>query len=317
MNNIIKKIPLPMAGLMLGLAATGNLIMSYGSNYRNIFGILSAMVMILLVIKVVSMPKSIKEGFENPVVATVMPTFSMGIMILSTYLKAYSSSFALGMWLLGLALHCIFIIIVTKKYIINFNIKKIFPTYFIVYAGIVSGSVSAPVFNLISLGQYIFWFGFISYLMILPIVIYRVLVIKEMPEPTIPTIATFAAPSGLCLAGYLNSFSEKNMIILGFLVLLSLTMFVSVMLYMPKMLRLKFYPSYSSFTFPFAITAIGMKGTNAFLVNTGRTIPYFKGFVNLLELWTVAIVLYVLVRYLIFITSPEKAVAPASQPHTK
>lgn len=311
MNNIIKKVPLPMAGLMLGLGATGNLIMSYGSNYRNIFGILSAMVMFLLIIKAVSMPKSIREGFENPVVATVMPTFSMGIMILSTYLKAYSSSFALGMWFFGLALHCIFIIIVTKKYILNFNIKKVFPSYFIVYVGIVAGSVTAPIFNLFSLGQYIFWFGFITYLILLPIVIYRVLVVKEMPEPTIPTITIFSAPASLCLAGYLNSFQEKNVFIVGFLVALSLIMFISVMTYIPKMLRLKFYPSYSAFTFPFVITAIAMKGTNAFLLKSGTSIPYFKGFVNLLELWTVAIVLYVLVRYIMFITSAEKVSTPA------
>lgn len=32
-------------------------------------------------------PKSVLESFENPAVAGVMPTFSMGIMILATYIE--------------------------------------------------------------------------------------------------------------------------------------------------------------------------------------------------------------------------------------
>ena len=42
--------------------------------------------------KTIMMPDSIKEGFENPVVASVMPTLSMGIILLSTYIKPYASS---------------------------------------------------------------------------------------------------------------------------------------------------------------------------------------------------------------------------------
>ena len=39
MESTIKKIPVPIAGLALALAATGNLFLSYGAIYRNIFGV--------------------------------------------------------------------------------------------------------------------------------------------------------------------------------------------------------------------------------------------------------------------------------------
>lgn len=305
---MLRKIPIPMAGLMLALAATGNLLLSYGSIYRNIFGTIACVPMILLILKVFTLPKSVKEGFENPVIASVMPTFSMGLMLLSVYINSYAYAAALGLWLFGLALHSVLIVLFTKKYVFNFNIKKVFPSYFIVYVGIVSASVTASAFNLSKLGQYIFWFGFVTYLALLPLVIYRALIVKEIPEPAIPTITIFAAPASLCLAGYLNSFQNKNMMLVGFLSILSLLMFISVMIYMPKMLKLKFYPSYSAFTFPFVITAIAMKGTHAFLTSTGNAVPFMSYFVRFLESWAVIMVIYVLIKYILFIVSDSQAI---------
>lgn len=59
-------------------------------------------------------------------------------------------------------------------------------------------------------GKAAFWFGFVTYLILLPIVIYRVLKVKGMPEQTLPTIAIFAAPASLLLAGYMKSFQAKT-----------------------------------------------------------------------------------------------------------
>ncbi|MDW7667345.1 MAG: TDT family transporter [Bacillota bacterium] len=307
MNKLIKNTPIPIAGLMLGLAAAGNLLQSYGTSYRYILGALSGIIFIILTLKAISNPKCIKEGFQNPVVASVMPTFSMGVMLLSTYINPYLQTAAKIIWFAGLIIHILLIIYFTKKYIIKFNIKKVFPSYFIVYVGIICASVTAPAYGLVTLSQYIFWFGFISYILLLPVVLYRVLKTKEIPEPALPTITIFAAPASLCLAGYLNSFPEKNILMVGFLGILSFVMFISVIAYMPKMLRIKFYPSYSAFTFPFVITAIAIKGTNGFLANSSNGIPYLGYFVNFLEIWSILMVTYVLIKYSNFILNEKPA----------
>ena len=153
---MIKKLPIPIAGLMLAFAATGNLLLPYGNIYRNIFGILSCAIFLLLLTKVFLLPKSINEGFENPVIASVMPTFSMGLILLAAYVKPYSFSASYSIWILGLALHIAFILVFTMKYIVNFHLKKVFPSYFIVYVGIVCASVTAPAFNMTQVGRYIF-----------------------------------------------------------------------------------------------------------------------------------------------------------------
>lgn len=301
MRNTINKIPIPIAGLMLALAATGNLVSSYGNSYRYIFGVISAIIFASLVIKLLMFPKAVAEGFGNPIVASVIPTFSMGTMLLSTYINSYWPSIAYALWLLGLLTHVILIICFTKKYILNFNMKKIFPSYFIVYVGIVCASITAPAYDAIALGQAIFWFGLVCYLILLPLMLYRVFIIKEIPEPALPTIIIFAAPASLCLAGYLNSFQEKNIMIVRILMCISLLMVFFALISMPKMLKLKFYPSYSAFTFPFVISATAIKATNSFFIRSNMGVIMLGYVAKFLESWSILMVLYVLIKYSIYI----------------
>ncbi|KAB3530223.1 TDT family transporter [Alkaliphilus serpentinus] len=317
MVKLIKKVPIPMAGLMLALASLGNLVLSYGSGYRNVFGLLSAILLILLVGKVLIDGGAVAEDMKNPAIASVAPTFSMGIMILSTYIKPFNATLAFTAWMIGLILHGLFIIYFTKAFLLRFEMKKVLTSYFVVYVGIVVGSVTAPAYNMQNLGQLIFWFGFISYLILLPVVIYRVLIIKGIPEPLLPTITIFAAPASLCLAGYISTFSVKSNLLITFMMVLAMVMTLSVLLYLPRLLKLKFYPSYSAFTFPLVISGIATKLANGYLVKSGNTIDMLKYIVRFQEALSIAIVLYVLIRYIMFLTSDLKATKAPAAPITK
>ncbi len=301
MGEIIKKLPIPVVALMLALAVTGNLVVSYGNIYRNIFGIFATIFLILTLIKIIKYPKKIVEDLNNPVIASVFPALSMGIMVISTYIKPFASSFAFAVWIIGLILHVVLIFYFTKKYVIKFDIKKVFPSWYIVYVGIVTGSVTAPVFEMTNIGKILFWFGLISYLILLPIILYRVLKIKEIPEPALPTIVILAAPASLCLAGYINSFGEKNMIIVWLLLILSQLTLFYILTQFPKLLKLPFYPSYSAFTFPIVISALSLKLTNAFLFDIGKEILMLKYILKFEELLAIVIVFFVLIKYINFL----------------
>lgn len=305
MNQILKKLPVPIVGLVLGLAAAGNLVQSYGEVYRSILGIISCLLLILMIAKILKYPKPVAESLDNPVVASVFPTLSMAIMLLSIYLKPYAKSLAFIIWIIGVALHIFLILWFTKKFVFNFKIKLVFPSWFIVYVGIVVASVTGPAYKMTNAGQVAFWFGFIIYLILLPIVIYRVVRVKEMPEPTLPTLAIFAAPASLLLAGYMNSFSTKSMAMIWFLMALSIIMYAVVIIMLFMLLKLKFYPSYSGFTFPLVISGIAMKLTNGFLTKSGQAILSLKYLVRFQEVVAVFIVLYVLIRYIQFLLDKE------------
>lgn len=302
MTNIFKKTPIPIAGLMLGLAGLGNLISSYGYQYRIIAGFLASLIALFIISRFFLDQKNFIKDLQNPIIASVFLTFPMGIMILATYLISFSYKIALYSWYTGIILHSLLIIIFTLKFIRNFDIKKVFPSYFIVYVGIVVASVTAPVFNNLKLGQSLFYFGFISYLILLPIIIYRVFKVGKIKDPALPTISIFTAPAGLCLAGYMSSFPEKNIAFLACLIVMTLISIVAVILYLPKMLAVGFYPSFSAFTFPFVITAIGLKITNIYLINqfSFQLLKYPAFLVEVLAIILVSFVFFRYISYLFF-----------------
>lgn len=303
MKELIKKVPIPIAGLMLALAATGNLVQSYGELYRNTFGILSAILLVVLLVKIITYPSIVREELKNPVVASVFPTLTMGMMLLATYVKPISQNFAFVIWIISVVLHIILMLKFTINHMIKLDIKTVFPSWFIVYVGIVVGSVTAPAFKMQSLGRIFFWGGILLYFLILPIIIKKVR-LGTIPEPVSPTLAIFAAPVALCLAGYMNSFESKNMVIVFGLVILSQLSYLFVLSRLPRLLKLKFYPSFSGFTFPLVITAISMKLTNGFLENTGQTISILKYIVRFEEIIAILMVLYVLIKYMQFLIVP-------------
>ncbi|MDW7650468.1 MAG: TDT family transporter [Bacillota bacterium] len=301
MDRIIGKVPVPLAGLMLALAVLGNMLSSYGPVYRNTAGLLAACLLLLLAAKLVRNPGCIREGFSNPVTASVIPTFSMGVMILSTYIQHLNYGLAYGTWLLGLVMHIVLIVSFSKHYLFSFRIQKVYPSYFIVYVGIVAGSVTAPAYNLAHLGQFLFWFGFIANLLLLPFVLYRVFFVQAIPESALPTQIIFAAPASLCLVGYLNTFAIRSVAMVGFLVLFALIMAVVAVSFLPGLLKLQFYPSYSSFTFPFVISAAAIKGAHGFLLSQGWNVAPLAYTGIFLEFLSVLMVFYVLVRYIAYL----------------
>ncbi|WP_422487308.1 TDT family transporter [Gudongella sp. DL1XJH-153] len=299
MKSIIERVPVPITGLFLGLAATGNLVQSYGESYRSIFGFVALILFIAVLLKLILNGEAVKKELENPVVASVYPTLTMGMMLLATYLKPVMPGIAPYFWGTAIILHSYLIIRFSVRFLKDFNIKKVFPSWYIVYVGIVVGSVTSPAFQMQALGRILFWFGLASYFALLPVVLKRVLVVKEIPEPALPTFVIMCAPASLLLAGYMNAFPVKSIVMVLFLLALSQVTYIYVLVKLPKLLGLKFYPSYSAFTFPMVITAISLKATAGYFSNLGMDNNILGALVKLQEFVAVALVLYVLARYLV------------------
>jgi exfoliative toxin A/B len=136
---------------------------------------------------------------------------------------------------------------------------------------------------------------------LLVLVTARYVKVPNVPDPAKPLICIYAAPASLCLAGYVQSVTPKSY---GFL----LTLFaVATVLYIFGLvkaigyLKLPFFPSYASFTFPFVISAIAAKQTMACLANMERPIPALQYVVLVETIIAVVFVVYVLIRYIQFL----------------
>lgn len=299
--NLLKKIPIPIAGLILSMFALGNLLQSYSNVVRLCIGGVALILYIIFVLKVVVLNSKLKTVLDNPVAASVLLTITMATILLSSYAKPYSSVLAVVVWFVGVILHILLMIWFSLKFLPNFSIKKVFPSWYIVYVGIATASVTAGAAGQLKLGQICFWFALISYFILIPVICYRVFKVKEIPEPAKPTFAILSAPGSLALAGYLNTFPEKNFTFAAVLFGFSLFFYLVVLVNLPKLLKLKFSPGFSGFTFPLVISAIATKLFNGYVTKLYGANSALKLLVNFQEIIATLIVLYVFIGYMKFL----------------
>ena len=297
MKKVLQAIPLPLSGVMLGFAALGNLLQSYEEWLRAVCGAVSFVLFVLLVLKFLILPASLKEDMKNPVTASVSATFPMGMMLLTVYAKPFLGAVSFWLWCLAVALHAALIVYFTVTFLLKLQFQKVFASYYIVYVGIVVGSATAPAYAMQPFGMALFYFGFASLVLLLGLVFYRYIKYQEVPEPARPLFCISAAPASLCLAGYLQSAGEKSQAWLIVLSVLAGLIYLIVLAKLPQFLKLKFYPSYAAFTFPFVITGVAFKQLAGFYSKAGTPVPVLNIVSVVLTVTAAALAVYALVRY--------------------
>lgn len=308
MNKILKKYPFPISGLILGMFALGNLLQSYGEVIRAGIGIVAWIMLILLVVKITISKDEFVEAMKNPVIAGTMATFPMALMVGSVYISNYFKLPQIGqlVWFIGLILQILIILYFTKTFVLNFKIQTVFPTWFVVFVGIAVATLTAGAYKQVAIGKISFWFALISYLVLLPIVAYRVIKVKNIPEPALPTLVIFAAPGSLLLAAYMTPiFKEKNTIMVYLLLILSRVLYLYGILLMVKLVNLKFYPSFSAFTFPIVISVMAKKLFTKFTIESGK-IPFSLLLDKVEEIIAVLVIIFVFAKYMEFIFGDKK-----------
>lgn len=318
-KDFIEGMPIPAAGVALGLAALGNLLSAYSGELRIVLGSCSAILAVLVFAKMVVFTERFRADLKNPVVATTCATFFMTCMQLATYAApfAYGPSFVL--WCAAIVCHFGLMAWFTLTYMRKFQLTDVHATYFICYVGIVVGALTSPTFGMESLGKILFWFGFVCYAALLVLVTVRYAK-HEVAEAAKPTFCVYTAPMSLSLAGYLAVTDSPNLTFVAVLAVLAQLLLAVVLTQVPKFLRLKFYPSYAAMTFPFVITATAYGSALAVLREGGFELGF--GF-DVLAIAEVAVatfmVLYVFARYIGHFVSklsstkePEAVVVPAT-----
>ena len=290
--NIIKNLPTPIAGLALGSAALGNLLQPYSSSLQLLFNLLSLIIIVLLTIKFVLEFDKLKKELDNPVIATVLATYPMSIMLLASFSKKYIGLLSMPVWIIGIFLDfCVVCYAIYNFIIKERHISNIYPTWFITFVGPAVVTVTAINYNLETLGLIYFYFSYINYLVLLPFVLYRVYKYKHYKDGDYPTITVFSAPGGLLLASYMIGVSQKSNMILAILIPLTILLFIFVLFQLPYLLKRKFYPSFSAFTFPLVICAIAFQKTGIYYQIAEFSI--LNILIHLTELLAIVIVIYV------------------------
>ncbi|MCL2840607.1 MAG: TDT family transporter [Defluviitaleaceae bacterium] len=306
MKKFIKAIPMATPGLALGLAALGNLLnfpvmFEHAATIRYICGVLAVIVLLIFALKLIFDWPHAREELKTPVPLSVLPTATMAIMLLATYIRPHVPEVALVVWYTGLVVHVLIMLLFIWRFVIGFKLGTVFPSWFIVAVGIVTASVTAPAMGALHIGQIIFYVGLVLYIITLSLVIVRMNKVRVFPEPARKTVAIFTAPAALLTVGYFSSFISQGQgvpqLVYVLVSIATLCYIYVCFMIIVELRKIDFYPTYAAFTFPLVISALAFRLGANFLVT--RYSLYFLPIIANVTMWiAVAAVVFVVLHYI-------------------
>ncbi len=309
MRRSLHLLPTPIAALALAIASLGWAWENLGifDGLAQAFGaVLGAFLLFLIALKFITNPKSLWSDLQHPVVGSVVPTFAMGLMIVSHSLGQLDSFAGDALWLFALVLHFGFLISFVYYRAQNFSLSHMVPSWFVPPVGLIVADVSFSGNEALRpLAEIILVFGLTVCAVLLPLMLYRLIFCEEVPDVAKPTIAILAAPASLSLAGYLTVMESPSplivAILLGIAVLMTSVIYVSFL----HLMRLPFSPAYAAFTFPMVIGASALFKTAEWMVSIGIPSHYVAQLTFLANVELIVstlVVIYVSIHFRRFIS---------------
>ncbi|EZR39114.1 TPA: TDT family transporter [Staphylococcus aureus] len=262
----LQKAPLVTSGLILGLLGLGNLLKDISLVLNAICGIFALFIWVHLLCTILNNFKNVKEQLNTPLVSSVFTTFFMSGFLGTTYLNTYFSdvtiitSLITPLWLLCLMGIMIHMIIFSIKYLKEFSLENVYPSWTVLYIGIAIAGLTAPISGFYLIGKLSVIYGFLATCIVLPIVFKR---LKTYPLQTSikPNTSTICAPFSLVAAAYVITFPKANDLIVIILLVLAQFFYFCIIFKLPKLLKEPFSPVFSAFTFPLVISATALKNS--------------------------------------------------------
>lgn len=307
-NFYLRKIPSPLSGLALALASLGlgweSAINSDG--FAQILGAtLASFILILLFLKFIINPNILKKELQHPIAGSIIPTLPMATMVVANTIGVYNLNVGQAISWLAIILHSCFLIAFVFYRKKTINLKQVLPSWFIPPIGLVLATVTHPGGLPEVMNNTLLVLGLLSYAVLLPIIVYRLIFLGPLDNNQKPTIAILATPASLLIIVYLTVTTEINMLLFSVLIIIATLMTLYVYFAFMSLLKLPFTPAYSAFTFPLVVSAMALFKSNPLLLQEGSNIPW--GQLANIELYIATImVTYVTYRYLNYFQNIKK-----------
>lgn len=266
----LQRIPTAAAGLALGLASLGwcadQLFLQHG-NLQRAAALLALPLLLAVLLKFLRAPQLLLQELAHPVAGSLLPVMCMATLVQTAAWQAFSPELATLCWWLALAGHLALLTGFIRRRLAQFALTDLIPAWFIPPIGFVVAVLTAPVTAPQWLLQLLAGAGLLAYLVMLPLMLYRLRRGSALPAPQRPLLAILAAPGSLTLTGLLclpvAAALPVNLLIGLSTVALMLTL--RVWWQLPQLLRGSFNPAFAACTFPLVISASALLKLSAHL----------------------------------------------------
>ena len=303
MNTLLKTIPIPLAGLMLGVVALAKLFFQMDLNLpANLLFVVGTILFLLLLCKIVLTFNDVLHDLKNPVIASVAPTFTMGTMVLMSILMMQNTFVTAAniIWVIA----AITQLVIVGYFVVTFVVKSkvtlqsVFPSWFVMFVGVGMMPATAPQFAK-SITVVILYVALTMFVILLPIVLKRVFIARDLPVPAKPMITILAAPASLCLVAYMTQFEAANATVITVLLVIAQVLYFIVLYELQTLLKMPFYPSFGAFTFPLVVSATALYGATNIIGDGAQWLEMLVYFETIIATAIVCYVVFMYAKYII------------------
>ncbi|MFZ5483724.1 MAG: SLAC1 anion channel family protein [Pseudomonadota bacterium] len=207
--------------------------------------------------KVFRYRESAVKEWGNPIRMSFLPTFSIGLILLSIAWLPINAMYSQWLWTLGSIAHLLLTLYVITQWVhhTKFEIAHMNPAWFIPVVGNILVPIAGVTHAPIEVSWFFFSIGLTFWPVLLTIIFYRVIFHASLPERLMPTLFILIAPpavgfiSYVKLVGGIDAFAH---------VLYNSALFFTLLLFFQVkwFARLKFFLSWWAYSFPLAAITI-------------------------------------------------------------
>lgn len=269
--NRLEKMPVPVLPTFVGALTLSNVYSGMGYSWvRHLTMWAATIILLLYIVKIIRFPKTCVNEYKNVVPCSLYAGFTMVSMILGSYYFDFNPVIGKGIWAVALAIHAVHILVFTYRNVIQKrDINTFVPSWFVTYNGIMVSCVVGGAMNAAGILKYVVYYGIAIYLIIIPIMIWR-LVTVEVKPPVYHTMAVVLAPCSLCVVSYINVIPNPNQGLLYFLYACVLVSLAFIIIKLPKFFAFQFAPGFAGMTFPMAIGIVASTKMAGYLKGIGQ-----------------------------------------------
>lgn len=308
----LENLHIGISGTCLAFITLSNCWLIKDINYLKPLSIGLAIIMLsLMFIRLIKFPKTMLKELKDPVMGTFYPTFGMVTWLVSAYFYPHAPKICSALWIGAAIYHYSIAIYYTIIRIKERNFNNVMPTCFIIYTGMITGSVASVGMGGIipAIAHFMLMFGFTFYTILLPVVLYIVFKSEILDDKKLPTVGIVCSPAPLGIVGILAIEPHPNMYMLTWLIVTGLILLGVVYGYIIKLFKEGFKPSYAAFTFPLAIATLAAYKLSSFFGSTGHeNLGYVFGVLGNVEIFVATYVVFFIL--LNFINMFLKAINP-------
>lgn len=253
MKDFLSRLPLPITVLALAWVVLGNSLQGVIPFLSDLCMIVTILLMLLILVKFILMPKTSFKSLSTPVGLSMFSTFALSLTMIAVWMKGVFDKANIYFWIAGVILESIILVIFIVKYLLNFKLKSVFSTWYLVFMGIGMASITSSDFGMEVFGRAILKYIVVVVILLTPFIIYRYMRVS-LTSAAKPLFGIFAFPLGVIIPSYIalgHNISVRN---LWIMVIALQIIFLAIMVYMVFHLLDGYYPSSSSYGLAAAIT---------------------------------------------------------------